>query len=202
MLPDALTTPSDEGQAPATSDNRTADQLLDAAASAGTTVDKPSATNLHDIPGYREVQSKYDKRIADQARRIAELEAAQEEAQLEGMDDVDRLKFERDKYARQLQEREQAEAIQQQKRTILSELSDKSGVPIEVLSSADSAYDAALLAVEYLKKGGSERREASKVDLGGGRANTPADRIETAAREAFANRDASAYIRLLREAQG
>ena len=42
MLPDALTTPSDEGQAPATSDNRTADQLLDAAASAGTTVDKPS----------------------------------------------------------------------------------------------------------------------------------------------------------------
>lgn len=205
MLPDASTlTPPAEGQAPPTStDNRTADQLLDAAASAQDrgTPDKPASTNLHDDPRFREVQSKYEKRIAEQAKRLAELEAAQEEAVLSDMDDVDRLKYERDKFARQLEERTQAEQIEQQKRTILSELSDKSGVPVEVLSQAESAYDAALLAVEYLKKGGSERREASKVDLGGGRANTPADRIETAAREAFARGDATAYVRLLREAQ-
>lgn len=206
MLPDASTlTPPAEGQAPPTStDTRTADQLLsDAASATGTAsaTDKPASTNLHDDPNFRKLQSQYEKRLAEQAKRLAELEAQREEAELADMDDVDRLKYERDKLARQLQERTQAEEIQQQKRTILSELSDKSGVPIEVLSEAESAYDAALLAVEYLKKGGSERREASKVDLGGGRANTPADRIETAAREAFARGDATAYIRLLREAQ-
>lgn len=203
MLPEASTlTPPSEGQAPPISsetDNRTADQLLADAASG--TPDKPASRNLFEDPNFRKVQSSYEKRMAEQAKRIAELEAAQEEAVLSDMDDVDRLKYERDKFARQLEERTQAEQIEQQKRTILSELSDKSGVPIEVLSQAESAYDAALLAVEYLKKGGSERREASKVDLGGGRANTPADRIETAAREAFARGDATAYVRLLREAQ-
>lgn len=206
MLPDASTlTPPQEGQAPPTStDTRTADQLLsDAASATGTpgTADKPASTNLHDDPNFRKLQSSYEKRLAEQAKRLAELEAAQEEAVLADMDDVDRLKYERDKYARQLEERTQAEVIQQQKQTILSELSAKSGVPVEVLSEANSAYDAALLAVDYLKRGGAERREASKVDLGGGRANTPADRYETAAREAFANKDPAAYIRLLREAQ-
>jgi hypothetical protein len=115
------------------------------------------------------------------------------------MDDVDRLRYEKNKLAAQLQERQQAEVIEQQKRTILSELSAKSGVPMDVLSEAESAYDAALLAVEYLRRG--DKKEASKVDLGGGRASTPADRIETAAREAFQSGDAAAYVRLLREAQ-
>jgi hypothetical protein len=74
------------------------------------------------------VQSKYEKRMAEQAKRIAELEAAQEEAVLADMDDVDRIRYERDRLARQLEERTQAEQIEQQKRTILSELSNKSGV--------------------------------------------------------------------------
>lgn len=211
MLPDASTlTPPGEGQAPPTStDTRTADQLLSDAASGSTGsptgaagTDKLASTNLHDDPNFRKLQSQYEKRLAEQAKRLAELEAKQEEAALADMDDVDRLKYERDKYARQLEEQQQAVAIEQQKRTILSELSAKSGVPVDVLGEAESAYDAALLAVDYLKRNGPERREASRVDLGGGRANTPADRYETAAREAFANRDPAAYIRLLREAQG
>lgn len=206
MLPDASTlTPPQEGQAPPTStESRNADQLLaDAASATGTAsaTDKPASTNLHEDPNFRKIQSSYEKRLAEQAKRLAELEARQEEATLADMDDVDRLKYERDKYAAQLEELRQADSIQQQRRTILSELSEKSGVPIDVLGQAESAYDAALLAVEYLKKNGTDRREASKVDLGGGRANTPADRVETAAREAFANRDAAAYIRLIREAQ-
>lgn len=209
MQPDASTlTPPQEGQAPPTStdiDNRTADELLSDAASAsgaaGTT-DKPASRNLFEDPNFRKVQSQYEKRMAEQAKRIAELEAAREEAELADLDDVDRLRYERDKLARQLEERQKAEETERAKRTILSELSAKSGVPMEVLSEAESAYDAALLAVDYLKRNGSERREANKVDLGGGRANTPADRYETAAREAFQTGDATAYIRLLREAQG
>ncbi len=210
MLPDASTlTPPQEGQAPPTStDTRTADQLLEDAASGSTSsptgaagnTDKPASTNLHDDPNFRKLQSQYEKRLAEQAKRLAELEAQQEEATLADMDDVDRLRYTNEKLSRQLQEREQAEAVQRQKQTILGELSAKSGVPIEVLSEADSAYDAALIAVDYLRR--DEKKEASKVDLGGGRASTPSDRAETAFREAFANRDATAYIRLIREAQG
>ena len=207
MLPDASAPTPYEGQpdAPTSTDSRTADQLLaDAASATGQAgaPDKPASTNLHDDPNFRKLQSSYEKRLAEQAKRLAELEAAQEAATLADMDDVDRLKYERDKYARALEERTQAEEMEKAKRTILSELSEKSGVPVDVLSQAESAYDAALLAVDYLKRNGTERREASKVDLGGGRANTPADRIETAAREAFQTGDAAAYVRLLREANG
>ena len=206
MTPDASAPTPYEGQpdAPTSTepqDARTADQLLDTAASAQT--DKPGAPyNLHEDPNFRKLQSQYEKRLAEQAKRLAELEAAREAAELADMDDVDRAAYERDKYKRQLEELQQAAAIEQQKRTILTELSEKSGVPVEVLSTAESAYDAALLAVDYLKRNGQERREANKVDLGGGRANTPADRYETAARDAFQTGDAAAYIRALREAQG
>lgn len=194
--------PTGQADGPTSTDTRTADQLLsDAASASGSTgtPDKPASTNLHDDPNFRKLQSSYEKRLAEQAKRLAELEAAQEEATLADMDDVDRLKYERDKYARQLQERDQSAQVEQQKRTILSELSQKSGVPMEVLNEAESAYDAALLAVDYLRRG--DKREASRVDLGGGRANTPADRAEVAAREAFQSGDAAAYVRLLREAQ-
>jgi hypothetical protein len=175
--------------------------LSDAASASGQagTPDKPASYNLHQDENFKRVQASYEKRIAEQAKRLAELEAAREEAELADMDDVDRLRYEKNKLAAQLQERQQAEVIEQQKRTILSELSAKSGVPMDVLSEAESAYDAALLAVEYLRRG--DKKEASKVDLGGGRASTPADRIETAAREAFQSGDAAAYVRLLREAQ-
>lgn len=204
MTPDASTlTPPDQGQAPLTStENRSADQLLSDAASASGqagTPDKPASYNLHQDENFRKVQASYERRIADQAKRLEELEAAREEAELADMDDVDKLRYTNSKLSRQLQEREQAEAVQRQKQTILGELSAKSGVPIEVLSEADSAYDAALIAVDYLRR--DEKKEASRVDLGGGRANTPADRIEVAAREAFARGDAAAYVRLLREAQ-
>ncbi len=194
--------PTGQADGPTSTDTRTADQLLDDAASAtgqASTPDKPASTNLHDDPNFRKLQSSYEKRLAEQAKRLAELEAQREEAELADMDDVDRLKYERDKLARQLQERDQSVQIEQQKRQILSELSQKSGVPMDVLSEAESAYDAALLAVDYLRRG--DKKEASKVDLGGGRASTPADRIETAAREAFQAGDAAAYVRLLREAQ-
>jgi hypothetical protein len=203
METDASLTPPQEGQpSPTSTESRSADQLLSDAASASGqagTPDKPASYNLHQDENFKRVQASYEKRIAEQAKRLAELEAAREEAELADMDDVDRLRYEKNKLAAQLQERQQAEVIEQQKRTILSELSAKSGVPMDVLSEAESAYDAALLAVEYLRRG--DKKEASKVDLGGGRASTPADRIETAAREAFQAGDAAAYVRLLREAQ-
>lgn len=206
MLPDASTLPP-AGQADdsTSTENRSADQLLsDAASATGTpgTTDKPASYNLHEDKNFQRLQSTYEKRLAEQAKRLAELEAKQEEAELADLDDIDKLRYTNEKLSRQLQERQQADSIEQQKRTILSELSQKSGVPMEVLGQAESAYDAALLAVDYLKRNGNERREASKVDLGGGRANTPSDRFETAAREAFANRDPAAYVRLIREAQG
>lgn len=201
MLADASTLPPQDGQAAdsTSTDTRTLDRPQADAASV--TTDKPASTNLHDDPNFRKLQSSYEKRLADQAKLISDLQAKQEEIALADMDDVDRLKYERDKFARQLEEREQAAAIEQQRRTILTEIRDEFGVPLEVIEAADSAYEAQRLALQYLKRNGPERREASKVDLGGGRANTPADRYETAARDAFQTGDAAAYIRALREAQ-
>lgn len=208
MLSDASTLPPDEGQAAestSTDARTTASQLLaDAASDAGAQAppDKPVSRNLFDDPNFRKLQSQYEKRLAEQEKRIREYEAEREAAALADMDDVDRLKYERDKLARQLEEQQAAREAETMKAQVLRELNEQSGVPLDVLSEADNFYDAAKIAIDYLKRNGAERREANKVDLGGGRANTPADRYETAAREAFQTGDATAYIRLLREAQG
>lgn len=210
MLSDASTLPPDEGQAAestSTDARTTASQLLADAASASTSsategTDKPASRNLHDDPNFRKLQSQYEKRLAEQEKRLRELEAEREAAALADMDDVDRLKYERDKLARQLEEQQAAREAETMKAQVLRELNEQSGVPLDVLSEADNFYDAAKIAIDYLKRNGAERREANRVDLGGGRANTPADRIETMAREAFSTGDATAYIRALREAQG
>lgn len=164
------------------------------------TTDK-AAGNLHADPNFRKVQSQYEKQLAEMRKQLTELQSKQEQAALAEMDDLDRYKYEAEKYRKQLEEREQAEAIATQKRQILTELSERSGVPVEELDAADSAYEAALLALDKLKRGNVQRQEANKVDLGGGRANTPADRYETAFRDAYRERDPVAYVRLLREAQ-
>lgn len=164
------------------------------------TTDK-AAGNLHADPNFRRVQSQYEKQLAELRKQLADVQTKQEQAALAEMDDLDRYKYEAEKYRKQLEEREQAEAINAQKRQILTELSERSGVPVDELDAADSAYEAALLALDKLKRGSVQRQEANKVDLGGGRANTPADRYETAARDAFRQGDPVAYVRLLREAQ-
>ena len=191
---DSISPPSD-GQA----ENSTTPAQAAPVAPASTP-DKPTG-NLHDDPNFRKLQSQYEKRLADQQRRLQELEAKEETRALEGMDDLERLRYENEKLQRTIQERDQATEIEQSKRKVLTDLQQRSGVPVDVLVEAESAYDAALLALEYVSKGKVERKEANQVDLGGGRANTPADRIELAARQAMQNGDAAAYVRLLREAR-
>lgn len=173
----------------------------DAITAPASTTDKPRSTNLHDDPNVRRLQASYEKRLADQQRQLAELQAKEEARKLEGMDDLERLQYENEQLKQRVAQREQAEEIESSKRKVLTDLQQRSGVPVDVLAEAESAYDAALLALEYVSKGKVERKEANQVDLGGGRANTPADRIELAAREAMQNGDAAAYVRLLREAR-
>ena len=169
-------------------------------APASAQTDKP-AGNLHDDPNFRKLQSSYEKRLADTTKRLQELAAAREARKLEGMDDLERLQYENTQLKERVSQREQAEEVEASKRKVLTELQQRSDVPLDVLEQAESAYDAALLALDYLKRGKTERREANTVDLGGGRANTPADRVELAARQAFEQGDAAAYVRLLREAR-
>ena len=195
MSPDASTLPP-AGQA----DASTSPEPFASAAPASATTDKP-AGNLHENPDFRKVQSQYEKQMAQLRRELEELKSRDEQAKLAEMDDLDRYKYEADKYRTQLEQLTQIQQLEAQKRQVLTELSERSGVPVEELMEADSAYEAALLALDKTRKGQTQRIEANKVDLGGGRANTPADRHETAARDAFRQGDPVAYVRLLREAQ-
>ena len=144
MLSDASTLPPDEGQAAestSTDARTTASQLLaDAASESGaqTPPDKPASRNLHDDPNFRKLQSQYEKRLAEQEKRLRELEAEREAAALADMDDVDRLKYERDKLARQLEEQQAAREAETMKAQVLRELNEQSGVPLDVLSEADN----------------------------------------------------------------
>lgn len=195
MSPDASPLPPDGQAATATSPAPTAP-----GAPASAQTDKP-AGNLHDDPNFRKLQSSYEKRLAETTKRLQELEAKEEARKVEGMDDLERYQYENEQLKQRLSQREQAEEVEASKRKVLDELSQRSGVPASELAEAESAYDAALLALDRVTKGKSERREANTVDLGGGRANTPADRVELAARQAFEQGDAAAYVRLLREAR-
>jgi hypothetical protein len=196
MSPENSALPPQDGQAAAPTSPEPAAPVAPASAQ----TDKP-AGNLHEDPNFRKLQSQYEKRMADMRRELDEIKGREEQAKLAEMDDVDRYKYEAEKYRTQLEQLTQTQQLEAQKRQVLTELSERSGVPVEELMEADSAYEAALLALDKTRRGQTQRIEANKVDLGGGRANTPADRSETAMRDAYRERDPVAYVRLLREAQ-
>ena len=166
--------------------------------------------DLTELPEFREWQRRYDQRMAEYQQRMEEMRRQLEEQQLAGMDDYEKLEFrlrkaeEEKEMIRQQYELQLAEMYKQQG---LREISQRYGVPMDVLD--DSSPEAAeASALKYLLKQMKEQQEKQRsqeaaarnsVDVGGGSSGVKA-RLEAEYRKAIQENDAMALLRIKEEA--
>jgi hypothetical protein len=179
------------------------------AAPASTAQTKPAPDVEKELQKLRSEQG----RIAAQARRAeeaaAQLRQQNRTLQMRDMSDVERLQFERDEAYQFANATQQQLADQERERARqedLQRIASLTGAPLESLQDAQSPHDAWERAVNHLKATTpaaqaqqQERTEANAVYLGGGAPSTPNSRHEQALRQAVADGDPIAYVRLLRE---
>jgi len=176
--------------------------------------------NLHELPEYREVQSKMDRERAqlqqalqrEQQARVdmqRRLDAVEEKA---APDDYTRMELRLRRSQEQIAayEAQLREAYEQQqavaaRENALNEIAQEFNVPRSELDGAEDYKTATKLAVAYLTNSKAEkakaqeaRREANRPDIGGGKTSTPSTRWEREYEEARQARDSAAMARLLR----
>lgn len=206
---DASLESPDLGQAEGTSANESQSPQETQAPSQPQTQQQGKPVNLFEIPEFRQYQAGQERQKAEQAKRMAELEAQLEQFATANMDDFQRAQWEREKYKRQAEqaagtvsqyERQMQELqVQQQRYNDLMQLSQEYGVPADALQSARTYEEAKLMAqVRKMEQQlSAQRAETNRPDLGGGRANTPTDRRDAEFKKAMRSGDPVAYLRLL-----
>lgn len=156
---------------------------------------KRQPVDLTQFEEFRRAQSKFQKQISELEYRLA-LQAQETnqyrqqltQQQLAGMDDTERLAYERDMLARQLQEVErqrQLDAFAMQRQRDFEDIHRRTGVPVEELEAAKDVHEAWLIADEYRAKNSSRSSKTTaqesaparvtddRVDLGRGKPPTP-----------------------------
>jgi len=178
--------------------------------------------NLHELPEFRQVQSQYERQLAEERRKRQELE-------MRGMDDFEKLQYTNQQLTEQLGQYQQLvqEAQQaQQRQQALLDISTVTGAPVNVLNDATDPDDAWRRAVQYMRTaqqpqaqqaqqapaqaGGNPWAQPMQVpqqvqqwqpDLGGGQASTARSRLEQEVAKAQQDNDPYAYVRALRRLQ-
>lgn len=172
-----------------------------------------SKVNLFESAEFRQYQAQQERQKAELQKRVQEMETQMEQYATANMDDFQRAQWEKEKYKRVADEREQAlRQMQQdfqlaqlnaQRQQDLLALSQEYGVPADKLANARTYDEARYLAqVEQLQQQiAQQRATTNRPDLGGGRANTPVDRLDSEFDRAVKQRDPVAYMRLLSQQQ-
>lgn len=173
--------------------------------------------NLFELPEFRQYQATQERRATEMQKRLQEYEAQMEQFATANMDDFQKAQWEREKFKRVAAEREQQMASMQQqfeaaqmaaqRQADLTALSQEYGVDASEIAGARTYDEAKFMAqsrqlqkqIEELRQ--AQRAQTNRPDLGGGRANTPGDRLSADLDKALKNRDAVAYVRLLSEQQ-
>lgn len=164
--------------------------------------------NLYEDPDVRALVSARDRAYAQQMAAIqqqyAELQRRYEELATKDMDDVQRAQWmaqkaqeEAARYRAILEQQQQAQQLEEQKRQDLQKLSSLTGVPVEKLSDATTYDEAVERAIKLMRGEIEQQRAANKPYLGGGTASTPAARHEAEIREAFRSNNAPAAVRAI-----
>lgn len=190
----------------------------------GTAQDGQSSTPAASTPDPRiaELERQLQQFKSQQGREAAELRRQLQAAQAQtrqyataGMDDSQRIVFERDeaiRFANETNQRLEAMQLQQARLERISELSRKTGVPFEELDKAQSPDDLAMLVHEWNAKQSetkitqqvekrTEKREANAVDLGGGGAKRGTSGIEEKFKAAIASGDVREVAKLRKQLQ-
>jgi DNA repair exonuclease SbcCD ATPase subunit len=147
---------------------------------------KQEKVNLFDLPEFKGYQAQFNRTVSSLQAELQQLKAQQTQAQMSGMDDLEKANFllqqKEQEIAGYRQAMQQAQ-IEQQRQRDLQALAEDSGAPMGVLGVAETYDEAVKLALKWMKDNGATKaeiaeakKEANAVDLGGGGAVTPQDR--------------------------
>jgi DNA repair exonuclease SbcCD ATPase subunit len=149
--------------------------------------------NLFELDEFKGYQAQFNRTVSALQEEIKQLRAAQQQAAMSGMDDLERATFllqEKDRELAELRQAMERQVVAQQRWQDITELSTLTGAPTNVLDKARSYEEAVKVAIQYMRDHGATAKEireakteANKVDLGGGGAVTPEDREVTERRE-------------------
>lgn len=147
-----------------------------------------SKVDLTKLPQFREYQSRADQRFALLEREAFQAREEARLAKMAGMDDFEKVQFERDDYAnrymtlqQQLQQQQQIQEALAYRNQMMTAISQETGVPINQLdaSSPEAAWRSAVTALKNKPQATTttdeavqERQPANMVDLGGGSPQT------------------------------
>jgi hypothetical protein len=180
-------------------------------ADAGTTPatePKQQRKNLYEDPDVKRLVAAQERAYQ---QKMAALQAQLRDAQTRGLDDFQKVEYERNELRTALQQMqaqtEEREALAYRDGK-LREISQEYGVPLEALQNAESPTDAYKLAADHLRTNrqreaaqAAQSREANRPYLGGGGAQTSSDRMTDAFTAARKARNPANWVRAVRESQ-
>lgn len=202
------------------------DPIADAAAARQP--EKPKV-NLDEVEDFRKWKAEYDRKLAAMEkeraneraywqRQAEEAQAAARAKQLEGMDDYERTRFERDEALRIANANAQRLAeLQTQiaRERELNQIAQKFGVPLSALEEATSRAEALEMAWDYReqrqqeqvraqaeeseerKQQREQKKQANKVDTGSGIGSTPMSDWEREYEKALKSGNSAALAKFL-----
>jgi hypothetical protein len=147
---------------------------------------KQEKVNLFDLPEFKGYQQQFNRTVSALQSELQQLKQQQTQAQMSGMDDLEKANFllqEKEREIAGYRQAMQQAQIEQQRQRDLQALAEDSGAPMGVLGVAETYDEAVKLALKWMKDNGASKaeiaeakKEANAVDLGGGGAVTPQDR--------------------------
>jgi hypothetical protein len=169
---------------------------------------KQEKVNLFDLPEFKGYQAQFNRTVSALQSEVQQLRAHQQQAQMSGMDDLEKANFllqEKEREIAGYRQAMQQAQIDQQRQRDLQALAEDSGAPMGVLGVAETYDEAVKLALKWMKDNGASKaeiaeakREANQVDLGGGGAVTPQDRDSKERSEMLKRGDTkSLFMRML-----
>lgn len=199
-----------DASAPQSTDARPgqAAPTTDAGTTPATETTKQPRRNLYEDPDVKKLVAAQERAYQ---QKMAALQAQLRDAQTRGLDDFQKVEYERNELRATLQQvkaqAEEREALAYRDGK-LREISQEYGVPLDALQDAESPTDAYKLAADHLRTNrkreeaqAAQAREANRPYLGGGGAQTSGDRMTDAFNTARKARSPADWVRAVRESK-
>lgn len=177
---------------------------------------KSKGFNLFEDENFRKVQSTWQRQMADLQRQNQEMAARVRDSELKGLDDFERLQYEKkelENAIRGMQQQRELEVMAYQRQQDIQQIAQATGVDADEIAQATDYANAWQRAALKLQQQVSDlrkqvdrlegkKKEANAPYLGGGVAGAGAgDDLSTAYDAARRSRDPAAWVRAVRESK-
>lgn len=176
---------------------------------------KAKGFNLFEDENFRKVQSAWQRQMAALQQQNAEMARRVRESELKGMDDFEKLQYEKQELEgaiRNMQQQRELEIMAYQRQQDIQQIATETGVETDEIGQATdyaNAWQRAALKLRDQVKNlqrqvdrlEGRKKEANAPYLGGGTSNTGGDDLSSAYDAAKRSRDPAAWVRAVRESR-